>query len=97
MCQSTVAFAFCRLLGFQLLPRLKAIHSQKLYRPEIGKANAYANLQLIPSKTIDWELVRGARNPDGRTKKQLSRKLLPLIFVCRGAEVSDAQHDRTIQ
>lgn len=28
--QSEVAFAFCRLLGFQLLPRLKAIHSQKL-------------------------------------------------------------------
>jgi len=26
--QSTVAFAFCRLLGFQLLPRLKAIHAQ---------------------------------------------------------------------
>ena len=25
--QSEVAFAFCRLLGFQLLPRLKAIHS----------------------------------------------------------------------
>ena len=24
--QSTVAFAFCRLLGFQLMPRLKAIH-----------------------------------------------------------------------
>jgi TnpA family transposase len=32
-----VAFAFCRLLGFQLLPRLKAIHKQKLYRPEAGK------------------------------------------------------------
>jgi Tn3 transposase DDE domain len=56
--QSTVAFAFCRLLGFQLLPRLKTIHSQKLYRPEIGKADAYANLQLILSKPIDWELVR---------------------------------------
>ena len=26
--QSTIAFAFCRLLGFLLLPRLKAIHSQ---------------------------------------------------------------------
>ncbi|WNY20039.1 Tn3 family transposase [Xylella fastidiosa] len=39
--QSTVAFAFCRLLGFQLLPRLKAIHSQKLYRPETSKADAY--------------------------------------------------------
>ena len=43
--QSTIAFAFCRLLGFLLLPRLKAIHSQKLYRPETGKADAYANLQ----------------------------------------------------
>jgi TnpA family transposase len=38
--QSTIAFAFCRLLGFLLLPRLKAIHSQKLYRPETGKADA---------------------------------------------------------
>jgi TnpA family transposase len=56
--QSTVAFAFCRLLGFQLLPRLKAIHSLKLYRPETGKADAYANLQLILTKPIDWELVR---------------------------------------
>jgi Tn3 transposase DDE domain len=56
--QSTIAFAFCRLLGFQLLPRLKAIHSQTLYRPETGKACAYANLQLILSKPVDWELVR---------------------------------------
>ena len=56
--QSTIAFAFCRLLGFQLLPRLKAIHSQKLYRPETGKADAYANLQLILSRPIDWDLVR---------------------------------------
>ncbi len=56
--QSTVAFAFCRLLGFQLLPRLKAIHSQTLYRPEAGKASAYANLQLILGKPVDWELVR---------------------------------------
>ena len=56
--QSTVAFAFCRLLGFQLLPRLKAIHSQKLYRPEVGQSDASVNLQLILSKPIDWNLVR---------------------------------------
>jgi TnpA family transposase len=56
--QSTVAFAFCRLLGFRLLPRLKAIHSQKLYRPETGQAAAFANLQLILSRPIDWDLVR---------------------------------------
>jgi TnpA family transposase len=56
--QSTIAFAFCRLLGFLLLPRLKAIHSQVLYRPETGNADAYANLQQILSKPIDWDLVR---------------------------------------
>jgi TnpA family transposase len=56
--QSTVAFAFCRLLGFQLLPRLKAIHKQKLYRPDVGQPNAYRNLQAVLTKPINWELVR---------------------------------------
>jgi TnpA family transposase len=56
--QSTVAFAFCRLLGFELLPRLKAIHAQKLYRPETGKADAYKDLHLILTRPIDWELIR---------------------------------------
>ncbi|CKE85887.1 transposase [Streptococcus pneumoniae] len=32
--QSVVAFAFCHLLGFKLMPRFKNIGSQKLYRPE---------------------------------------------------------------
>ena len=56
--QSTVAFAFCRLLGFQLMPRLKAIHVQKLSRPDAGQPDAYKNLQLILTKPIDWELIR---------------------------------------
>jgi TnpA family transposase len=56
--QSTVAFAFCRLLGFQLMPRLKAIHAQKLSRPDVGKPDVYPNLQAILTKAIDWELIR---------------------------------------
>ena len=56
--QSTVAFAFCRLLGFQLLPRLKAIHKQKLYRPDVGQPEAYPHLQAVLTKPIDWELIR---------------------------------------
>jgi TnpA family transposase len=56
--QSTVAFAFCRLLGFQLLPRLKAIHKQKLYRPDVGQPDAYRNLQAVLTKPINWELIR---------------------------------------
>lgn len=56
--QSTVAFAFSRLLDFQLLPRLKAIHSQKLYRPDAGQPDVYKRLQPVLTKPIDWELIR---------------------------------------
>lgn len=54
--QSEVAFAFCRLLGFQLLPRLKAIAAQRLYLPAGGSA-AYPNLACILARPIDWGLV----------------------------------------
>ena len=56
--QSTVGFGICRLLDFSLLPRLKPIHSQKLYRPDSGKPGAYKNLQPVLTKPIDWELIR---------------------------------------
>jgi TnpA family transposase len=56
--QSEVAFAFCHLLGFNLMPRLKAIHSQKLYRPETGKTEAYPNLQSVLTRPINWEIIR---------------------------------------
>jgi TnpA family transposase len=51
-------FAFCRLLGFQLLPRLRRIHKQRLYRPESGRSDDYPNLQPVLTRPIDWELIR---------------------------------------
>jgi TnpA family transposase len=56
--QSAVAFAFTKLLGFELLPRLKALPTQKLYRPETGHADAYPNLQPILTRPINWALIR---------------------------------------
>ena len=56
--QSEVAFAFCHLLGFRLLPRLKDIGSQRLYRPEAGNPQAYEQLQLVLSRPINWDLIR---------------------------------------
>ena len=56
--QSEVGFAFCHVLGFDLLPRLKAIASQKLYRPVTGRAGDYPNLQPILTRPIHWELIR---------------------------------------
>ena len=56
--QSEVGFAFCHLLGFHLLPRLKGIHRQKLYRPIAGHPDAYPHLQTILERPIRWDLIR---------------------------------------
>ncbi len=56
--QSEVAFAFTHLLGFQLMPRLKRMKIQKLYRPHTGQSNAYPNLQPILTRPIKWDLIR---------------------------------------
>jgi TnpA family transposase len=56
--QSEVAFAFCRLLGFQLLPRLKNIGRQRLYRPVAGEPDVYPHLWHVLTRPIDWELIR---------------------------------------
>ncbi len=56
--QSTVGFAFCELLNFELLPRLKAIPSKRLYRPFRGRPDDYPNLQPVLSKPIRWELIQ---------------------------------------
>lgn len=56
--QNEVAFGFCHLLGFQLMPRLKNIYAQRLARPETGKPAAYPNLQMILSHPIDWDLIK---------------------------------------
>lgn len=55
--QSHVAFAFCHLLGFRLLPRLKGISKQKLYRVRAGEPEAYPNVQPMLTRPIRWALI----------------------------------------
>ncbi len=45
------------MLGFDLLPRIKAIHKEKLYRPETGKPDDYPYLQNILTRPIRWDLI----------------------------------------
>jgi TnpA family transposase len=57
--QTEVAFAFCALLGFQLLPRIKGIGSQKLYRSAPDDTDQYPNLAPVWAKyAINWDLIR---------------------------------------
>lgn len=56
--QSEVAFGFSFLLGYDLCPRLKPIHKQKLYIPTSAHAERYPHLHLIVKRAIDWNLIR---------------------------------------
>lgn len=44
-------------MGFRLLPRLKDIGSQRLYRAEKGNPEEFANLQPVLTRAIDWDLI----------------------------------------
>lgn len=56
--QSEVGFAFCKLLGFQLMPRLKNLHKQKLCLPFPEDIDNYPHLVPILRKAINWKLIR---------------------------------------
>jgi TnpA family transposase len=55
--QSEVGFAFCHLLGFRLMPRLKRIGVQRLYRPVAGRPKDFDALQPVLTRPIDWDLI----------------------------------------
>jgi TnpA family transposase len=54
--QNAIAFAFCRLLGFDLMPRLKGINKQKLYKAD-SKQDFPHIAPIIAGKAINWELI----------------------------------------
>ncbi|MFK8020760.1 MAG: Tn3 family transposase [Pseudomonadales bacterium] len=55
--QSEIGFAFSYLLGFDLLPRLKAIGRQKLYQVGGDCTETYANLEPVLARPIRWDLI----------------------------------------
>lgn len=55
--QSEVAFAFSRMLGFDLMPRLKGINRQKLYFANAGDAALFPYLTAVLTRPINWELI----------------------------------------
>ncbi|PIZ05248.1 MAG: Tn3 family transposase [Gammaproteobacteria bacterium CG_4_10_14_0_8_um_filter_38_16] len=82
--QSTLGFGIGELLSFDLLPRLKNIHEQKLYYPSVSKKDEYKNLETILRDSIDWKLIED--NYDEAVKYAVALKtgtMEPDVFVKR--------------
>jgi len=54
---SEIGFAFSHLLGFELLPRFKNIHTQRLAAVKASDAKAYKNIKPILAHPINWKLI----------------------------------------
>ena len=55
--QSEIGFAITRLLGFDLLPRIKRINKVRLYVPDAGQRDAYPRLTPALTRPIRWGIV----------------------------------------
>jgi TnpA family transposase len=55
--QSEIGFGITRLLGFDLLPRIKRINKTRLYRPVAGDPGAWPRLEPALTRPIRWDLV----------------------------------------
>jgi TnpA family transposase len=55
--QSEIGFGITRLLGFDLLPRIKRINKTRLYRPAAGAPAAWPGLEPALTRPIRWDLI----------------------------------------
>jgi TnpA family transposase len=90
--QSEVAFAFSHLLGFRLLPRLKNISSQRLYRPRKGEPGRWPNLQPVLTRPIDWGLIRSQYDQMVRFASALKVGTAEAEAILRRFTRSNLQH-----
>lgn len=55
--QSEIGFGVSKLLGFELLPRIKRINKVKLYRPAAGEADLWPGLKPALTRPINWTTI----------------------------------------
>lgn len=55
--QSEIGFGITKLLGFDLLPRIKRINKVKLYRPTAGEPDLWPGLKPALTRPINWTKI----------------------------------------
>ena len=55
--QSEIGFGVTKLLGFELLPRIKRINKVKLYRPAAGEPDLWPRLKPALTRSIHWTTI----------------------------------------
>lgn len=89
--QTVVAFAFCRFLGFDLMPRMKGVNRQKLFRAEPGQV--LPNLEkVMASGAIDWDLIEQQFDTMVKHAVALKLRITDADSLLRRFTKKNAQH-----
>ena len=81
--QSEVAFAFCRFLGIELMPRLKRIKHEHLYLPEKGFGAHLPHLAGVLTRPIRWELIGEQYDEMMRHVAAITEETAPIESILR--------------
>ena len=90
--QSEIAFAFCHLLGFELMPRFKQVGEQRLYLPTNEAKEHFPNLELVLTRAIDWTLIEQQYDQMVKYATALRLGLAETEVILRNFSRSDIQH-----
>ena len=90
--QSHVAFAFCHLLGFQLLPRFKSVKKMKLYLPSLEIKGELEELESIFTRVINWDLIKKQYNEMVRFTTALKMKTASAESILRRFTRNNVKH-----
>jgi TnpA family transposase len=92
--QSEIGFGITKLLGFDLLPRIKRIDKAKLYHPATGESGAWPGLAPALTRPIRWDRIAGP--PPPCTSTQLAAPLIMNMRSFPGTRLSfPARHAQT--
>lgn len=90
--QSEIGFGITRLLGFDLLPRIKRINHARLYRPRAGDPHAYPNLDPALTRPIRWDLIAEQYDPMIRYATAIRTGTASTEAILRRFVRANAQH-----
>ncbi|MGH3450641.1 MAG: transposase, partial [Haloechinothrix sp.] len=91
--QSVIGFGLTRLLGFDLLPRIKRINHIRLYRPGKGGQDAYPNLTpAMVNRSIDWDLIAEQYDNMIKYATSIKNKTASTAAILRRFQRTNVQH-----
>lgn len=90
--QSEIGFGITRLLGFDLLPRIKRINHVRLYRATTGEPDAYPRRAPALTRPIRWDVITQQYDQMIKYATAIKTRTAPTDAILRRFTRTNAMH-----